>query len=360
MIKKFQQGNQIQQLAVEVVQGIAQELQADPQQVAQAAQQNPEALEAAMQVYAQTKDIKQTAQTFLQTIQQKTQQKKTKEKETQVAKHGAKLNYIKSLKHQCAENEELYYFKKGGSVGCGCRKKEDGGEVTKASKGCSAIKKFKAERGNKVPEINPNDTIHINGQVKSLTGKNIKDGNKEYKNLTKEEYRKLKLKDKQRVSEKDIESGRTPESKCGSKLKKHFNGGSLNRIPFYQSGTSKEGVRSSTYVAPISETGSTVTLPPYEKFSLWDLVPIVGTYRDAARMDYNPTVENKLRFGVSALADILGGRAAKLFEFPSAIGHVYGHFASQAERIPEPFWANSIDKRIVKRKKKDKEKEKKK
>jgi hypothetical protein len=118
------------------------------------------------------------------------------QQKTQAAKHGAKLNYIKSLKHQCAEDEEVYYFKKGGSVGCGCRKKEDGGEVTKASKGCSAIKKFKAERGKKVPEINPNDTIHINGQVKSLTGKNIKDGNNEYKNFTKEEYQKLKLKDK--------------------------------------------------------------------------------------------------------------------------------------------------------------------
>jgi len=33
------------------------------------------------------------------------------------------------LKNQCPEGEELYYFKKGGkaSVGCGCKKKEDGG-----------------------------------------------------------------------------------------------------------------------------------------------------------------------------------------------------------------------------------------
>lgn len=222
MIKKFQQGGQTDQAIMQFVQGIAQELQADPQQVVQAAQQNPEALKAAVQVFQETQDIKKAAQTFAQAVQQK----------TQAAKHGAKLNYIKSLKHQCAEGEEVYYFKKGGSVGCGCRKKEDGGEVTKASKGCSAIKKFKAERGKKVPEINPNDTIRVNGQVKSLTGKNIKDGKKEYENLTKEEYKKLKLKDKQRVSEKDIESGRTPESKCGSKLKKHFNGGSLNRIPF--------------------------------------------------------------------------------------------------------------------------------
>ena len=71
---------------------------------------------------------------------------KLQQKLVQSAAHGAKLQYIKSLKHKCADDEELYYYKKGGSVGCGCRKKEDGGEVTKASKGCSAVEKFKAIR----------------------------------------------------------------------------------------------------------------------------------------------------------------------------------------------------------------------
>ena len=71
---------------------------------------------------------------------------KLQQKLVQSAAHGAKLQYIKSLKHKCADDEELYYYKRGGSVGCGCRKKEDGGEVTKASKGCSAVEKFKAIR----------------------------------------------------------------------------------------------------------------------------------------------------------------------------------------------------------------------
>ena len=134
MIKKFQQGGQADQAIMQFVQGLAQTLQADPQQVIQIAQQNPQALEAAIQTYQQTKDIKQAAQTFAQAVQQK----------TQAAKHGAKLNYIKSLKHQCAENEEVYYFKKGGSVGCGCKKKEDGGEIKKAEQG--AVAKFKSTR----------------------------------------------------------------------------------------------------------------------------------------------------------------------------------------------------------------------
>lgn len=64
---------------------------------------------------------------------------------TQKAAHGTKLNYFRSLKNQCPEGEELYYFKKGGSVGCGCKKKEDGGQVTTAKEG-SAVAKFKASR----------------------------------------------------------------------------------------------------------------------------------------------------------------------------------------------------------------------
>jgi hypothetical protein len=65
----------------------------------------------------------------------------------QSARRGAKLQYLKSLKHQCADDEELYYYKKGGSVGCGCKKKEDGGEIKKTEKG--PIAKFKEIRKGK-------------------------------------------------------------------------------------------------------------------------------------------------------------------------------------------------------------------
>lgn len=75
-------------------------------------------------------------------------QKEKAQASTQQAKkaaHGAKLNYFKSLKNQCAEDEEVVYYKKGGSVGCGCKKKEDGGQVTTAKEG-SAVAKFKEAR----------------------------------------------------------------------------------------------------------------------------------------------------------------------------------------------------------------------
>ena len=67
-----------------------------------------------------------------------------KKKQTQKAAHGAKLNYFKSLKNQCAEDEEVVYYRKGGSVECGCKKKE-GGEVPTAKTG-SAVDKFKAKK----------------------------------------------------------------------------------------------------------------------------------------------------------------------------------------------------------------------
>lgn len=134
MINKFQQGGK-QDPVMLFVQGIAQVLQTDPQQVAQLANQHQQEFAQAYQIYQQTNDIQQAAQTFVQGVQSK---KKS-------MKHGAKLNYIKSLKHQCAEDEELVYYKKGGSVGCGCKKKEDGGEIKKASKG-SVVDEFKSIR----------------------------------------------------------------------------------------------------------------------------------------------------------------------------------------------------------------------
>lgn len=69
-------------------------------------------------------------------------QKKQQQQQAQKAAHGAKLSYFKSLKNQCAENEEIVYYKKGGSVTCGCKKKEDGGQVNKAQKG-SVVDRFK-------------------------------------------------------------------------------------------------------------------------------------------------------------------------------------------------------------------------
>ncbi len=64
------------------------------------------------------------------------------------AAHGIKLNYIRNLKNQCADDEELVYFKKGGSLDCGCRKKmQNGGETPKKE---NIISKFKRKFDSEV------------------------------------------------------------------------------------------------------------------------------------------------------------------------------------------------------------------
>lgn len=68
-----------------------------------------------------------------------------KKQQTTKALHGTKLNYIKTLKHQCADDEELVYYKVGGKVDCGCKKK--GGDIEpKKECGGGAVSKFKMAR----------------------------------------------------------------------------------------------------------------------------------------------------------------------------------------------------------------------
>lgn len=80
-----------------------------------------------------------------------------KKKKAQKAEHGAKLQYFKTLKNQCAEDEQLIYYKRGGTVDCGCVKKhEEGGNVK--SKKDDPVKKFK----NKKQDQATRDSIAVN------------------------------------------------------------------------------------------------------------------------------------------------------------------------------------------------------
>ena len=107
----------------------------------------------------QPKSKEETQQLFVTFMKEKHPEEykaamESQQKQAQKALHGAKLQYIRSLKNQCPEGEELYYYKKGGSVGCGCKKKEDGGEI-KESKD-SVVSKFKARKadtGTKLAKI---------------------------------------------------------------------------------------------------------------------------------------------------------------------------------------------------------------
>lgn len=233
MINKFQQGGKQEQAMIQFVQAIAKVLKADPKQIVQIAQQNPNTIKVAAETFQQTQDINQAANAFAQEAQ----------KSTQAARHGAKLNYVKSLKHQCADDEELVYYKRGGSVGCGCKKKENEGEVNKAK--CGAVAKFKKmQKGKKITNVNPNDTVHVNGKVYSTTNSDGTPVDKRfpsYSGKVEQQDRKLaksgnkdakKRQEKQDLTSSEKKGGsiiKTFKDKCGSKLKKHQQGGSFKQ-----------------------------------------------------------------------------------------------------------------------------------
>ena len=171
-----------------------------------------------------------------------------KKKQAQKALHGAKLQYFKSLKHQCAEDEELYYYKKGGAVECGCKKK--GGEVVQAQKG-TVVQKFKTRTKAEQDKINKqSEEDYFAG-----TADHTKPGVSKPKREEPEQPKVTKPKPVTNIKKNSPKNVKTTiqkcggevvkkfKAKCGSKLKKHQQGGSLNGIPFMQKGTPKGGVQ---------------------------------------------------------------------------------------------------------------------
>lgn len=140
MINKYQQGGaapqqgggilaQIQQLPQEQQQQIMQAFTQWAQQKGvdiQQLQSNPQALEQALGQFMQEMQAQQA----------------------QAAKHGAKLQYIKNLKHQCKDDEHLEYFAKGGAIGCKCVQNQKNGGTAEPQK--NAIETFKEKCGGKM------------------------------------------------------------------------------------------------------------------------------------------------------------------------------------------------------------------
>lgn len=111
MINKFQQGGATPQQSGGILAQIQQLPQDQQQQLMQAFAQW------AQQKGVDIQQLQQDPAALEQALGQFMQ-----EMQAQSAKNGAKLNYIKRLKHQCAEDEHLEYFAKGGRVGCDCVK----------------------------------------------------------------------------------------------------------------------------------------------------------------------------------------------------------------------------------------------
>ena len=225
------------------------------------------------------KGLDENKQKALATKYQQWKEAKKKKQATKAA-HGSKLNYIKTLKHICPEGQELYYYKKGGNLECGCkgRKMEEGAKVEKAESG--TVAKFKQGPGKlkkqpqqqtqnskklkiKQPQqqtVNPSDTVHVKGIAYSLTNMNgsrvdnrfpAYDGKVEKEDRAKAQAGDKDAKKRQEKAEmvtapkkgtKLTTVEKFKSAKCGSKMKKHKQGGSLNGIPFYQGGTSEGGI----------------------------------------------------------------------------------------------------------------------
>ena len=170
-------------------------------------------------------------------------QQKQQQAQAKKAAHGAKLNYFKFLKNQCAEDEEIVYYKKGGSVGCGCKKKEQGGEVKKDCGG-SVVAKFKASR--KMQSGGAAKKVEKRKEPYKTT---VPDKNGEYKDnrgniiVTKkgiaEREKELKA-NKNEEGQADPKKVTKPVTKkaCGSKIKKHQEGSVITQFKMHRQGGS--------------------------------------------------------------------------------------------------------------------------
>lgn len=192
--------------------------------------------------------------------------------QTKKAAHGAKLNYIKQLKHTCNDDEELVFFKRGGSIGCGCKKKK----VSKKSDGGNMEDPIKRFRKRPIAE---EDTIHTKKGIRDLSGKHPQYPRFNFKEATKEEH--------DRASEKDYNAGRADHN-MNPNIKSNFN-----------KNYGKNEKNYSNRLKKFQEGGKT----RYNEFSMWDLVPLVGTYRDIVRAYDNPTAGNITTAVISGLAD---------------------------------------------------------
>lgn len=204
MINKYQVG------------GIAPQSGGVLQQLAQLPKDQQKKIMVAFGKWAQAKGLDiQQLQNNEQALEQAMGQFLQEMQNTQKARLGAKLNYIRLLKGNAPEGEEVVYYKCGGRVKKKCVKKNACGAKTE-SIGRDAIKAFKDKCGSKMKKKSCKE---FGGEIQSD-----------------------KCGSKMKKSKKEL-GGNIESDKCGGKAKKHFYGGSLNHIPFYQGGTPKGGVR---------------------------------------------------------------------------------------------------------------------
>lgn len=176
--------------------------------------------------------LKKAYEEFSKTLQEEETNKAKK------AAHGMKLNYVKNLKNQCADDEELVYFKKGGTLGCGCRKKmQKGGETPKEENMISKFKKFRQKAEN---------------TANKLSGKTYTEGKTIILRKSDIEKAKKETEKQPNIDEEAVDM--KPKKNCfGTKFRIHRQGGSLNGVPFYQEGGKNKKSINDYYLTDYSE-----------------------------------------------------------------------------------------------------------
>lgn len=141
-----------------------------------------------------------------------------------MAKLGAKLSYVQTLRGECPEGYEVEKYMAGGCVKC--KKKAEGAKVVDIFKDkCKAKKRVKKDQKGAV--VNKADTVHTNKGVYNVSNKKLP-----YKKMTPADYRKLSDKDKVKVDMKDQANGRGAGGAGAVKNKgigKNYFGGTVQR-----------------------------------------------------------------------------------------------------------------------------------
>lgn len=151
------------------------------------------------------------------------------------AKLGAKLNYIRSIKGDCPEGQQLVYFKQGGRVCKKCIEAAAGGEKVKGKeaiaefkqKACNG-KRLKFELGGETPEKPKKKEEKKKPAPKRLDPRTTTTlpGGKYPEYWTSQERQTWeRLHGSNDEGAAAVENKGVGKNKCGSKLKKHQQGG---------------------------------------------------------------------------------------------------------------------------------------
>ena len=137
------------------------------------------------------------------------------------------LSWCKSKnKSPKTEDEEVVYYKKGGSVGCGCKKKEDGGEIKKARKGIVAEFKEDQKKKQQQQQQQPKWNNTKDNELKILSEK---------KTLTPQEKQRLQQLRNEFKNSSNTKDYELEEGKKGMKIKKDC-GGAVAKFKMHRQG----------------------------------------------------------------------------------------------------------------------------